>query len=119
MTISNPSSPVRPIPQPGEDTFNQSSPVTRSQLRRQSHSFEFTRPAVTENDEEFDSLRRQSSAFEFRSISLGSEHRPNAPTYENFSRDYTNRGSLRRRNSSVRDLVQRLETEARSRVVDG
>ena len=85
------------------------SPVTRSQLRRQSHSFEFTKPSFSSNDlfRAPESLRRQSSAFEFRSVE---------PVYENLQRDVASRASLRRRNSSVKDLIKRMETEAKKRV---
>ena len=87
-----------------DDFFVQSSPVTRSQMRRVSDCFEFARPDDPPLRE--DTLRRQSSAFEFRSkfASAASE-----PSYENLSRDAATRGSLRRRNSSVRDLVQKIE----------
>jgi len=95
-----------PVPS-SEDFFNQSSPVTRAQLRRQSDCFEFIRPEDVEQDPS-DTLRRQSSAFEFRSTFV-------EPIYENLVRDST-RGSLRRRNSSVKDLVLKLESEAKKRV---
>jgi len=90
-----------------DDMFASGTPVTRAQLRRQSECFEFTRPDDVET-ENTDVLRRQSSAFEFRSNF-------NEPTYENLSRNPT-RGSLRRRNSSVKDLVLKLESEAKRRV---
>jgi len=98
------------------DAFVQSSPVTRSQLRRQSHSFEFPRPPPIESSSSRHpiDLRRQSSAFEFRSNSLPSVGSPNVPIYENFSRDATIRDSLRRKNSSVRDLIKRLEGDTKS-----
>jgi len=81
-----------------EDLFSQTSPVTRAQLRRQSESFQFARPADVDQPDE--STRRQSSAFEFQSME---------PTYENLSRGTFSRASIRRRNSSVKDLIQRLE----------
>jgi len=98
-------SPLQPLQ--SDDFFGQSSPVTRAQLRRQSEGFEFTRPEDVDQDPQ-DSLRRQSSAFEFRSTFA-------EPIYENLTRD-TTRGSLRRRNSSVKDLVLKLENEAKRRV---
>eukprot|EP00092_Neocalanus_flemingeri_P040624 GFUD01044233.1.p1 GENE.GFUD01044233.1~~GFUD01044233.1.p1 ORF type:complete len:1367 (-),score=336.91 GFUD01044233.1:86-4186(-) len=104
----SPMTPLERSPLPStEDFFNQSSPVTRAQLRRQSECFEFARPEEVEQDP-FDALRRQSSAFEFRSNFV-------EPIYENLTRDFT-RGSLRRRNSSVKDLVLKLESEAKKRV---
>lgn len=81
--------------------FNQCSPVTRSQLRRQSHSFQFARPADVVSPDSDGPLRRQSSAFEF--------HTNVEPTYENLTRDVGGRASMRRRNSSVKDLILRLE----------
>jgi len=105
----SPNTPQAKSPLPScDDFFVQSSPVTRAQLRRQSECFEFTRPEEVEQ-EPFDTLRRQSSAFEFRSNFV-------EPIYENLTRD-TTRGSLRRRNSSVKDLVLKLESEAKRRVV--
>ena len=104
----SPRSPVSKSPLPNDDYFSQSSPVTRAQLRRQSECFEFVRPEVVEQEVPFDSLRRQSSAFEFRSSFA-------EPIYENLARDST-RVSLRRRNSSVKDLVLKLESEAKRRV---
>jgi len=84
------------------DLFKQSSPVTRSQLRRQSLSFQFTRPAeVDQQGAKEGNLRRQSSAFEFRSSE--------PLKYGSLNRDIASRASLRRRNSSVKDLIQRLE----------
>jgi len=89
-----------------DDFFNQSSPVTRSQTRRQSDGvFEFARPEDPVGSPDAATLRRQSSAFEFRT------GEPQFPLYENLTRDVA-RASLRRRNSSVKDLVHRLETEA-------
>jgi len=85
------------------------SPVTRSQLRRQSSAFEFVKPESTAPLRE--NLRRQSSAFEFRSGPAAVE-----PIYENLSRDVASRASLRRRNSSVKDLIQKMENEARRRI---
>jgi len=85
------------------------SPVTRSQLRRQSSAFEFVKPESTVPQRE--NLRRQSSAFEFRSGPAAVE-----PIYENMSRDVASRASLRRRNSSVKDLIQKMENEARRRI---
>jgi len=95
-----------------DDFFVQSSPVTRSQTRRVSDCFEFARPEDVPLSDKTDTLRRQSSAFEFRSkfASNSSE-----PTYENLTRDVATRGSLRRRNSSVRDLVQKIESETKKR----
>ena len=55
-----------------------------------------------------ESIRRQSSAFEFRSVV--------EPTYENLSRDVSSRASLRRRNSSVKDLILRLEAARQGEV---
>ena len=104
-------SPLKPL----DDFFNQSSPVTRSQLRRVSDCFEFARPeTVSTSNDRTDSLRRQSSAFEFRSkfASEGSD-----VSYENLTRDAVTRGSLRRRNSSVRDLVKKIESETRKRSI--
>merc|ERR1719347_647633 len=98
-------SPLQPLQ--SDDFFGQSSPITRAQLRRQSEGFEFTRPEDVDQDPQ-DTLRRQSSAFEFRSTFT-------EPIYENLTRD-TTRGSLRRRNSSVKDLVLKLESEAKRRV---
>jgi len=84
------------------ELFKQSSPVTRSQLRRQSLSFQFTRPAeVDQQGAKEGNLRRQSSAFEFRSTE--------PLKYGSLNRDIASRASLRRRNSSVKDLIQRLE----------
>jgi len=106
----SPATPVNKSPLqslPSDDLFGQSSPVTRAQLRRQSEGFEFTRPEDVDQDPH-DTLRRQSSAFEFRSSFA-------EPIYENLARD-TTRGSLRRRNSSVKDLVLKLESEAKRRV---
>jgi hypothetical protein len=80
--------------------ITQSSPVTRAQLRRQSMSFQFARPAAVPQ-QPGTGLRRQSSAFEFQVTE---------PHYQNLSRDVASRASLRRRNSSVKDLIQRLET---------
>ena len=57
-------------------------------------------------------LGRQSSAFEFRS----QEKMTVEPTYENLNRDLASRASLRRRNSSVKDLIQRLEGAGRQEV---
>ena len=62
------------------------SPMTRSQLRRQSSAFEFAKPDPACQQRE--NLRRQSSAFEFRSG-------PVEPIYENLSRDVSARASLR------------------------
>ena len=83
------------------ELFKQSSPVTRSQLRRQSLSFQFTRPADVDQGGKEGNLRRQSSAFEFRSSE--------PLQYGSLNRDIASRASLRRRNSSVKDLIQRLE----------
>jgi len=84
------------------ELFKQTSPVTRSQLRRQSLSFQFTRPAdVDQEGAKEGNLRRQSSAFEFRSSE--------PLKYGSLNRDIAARASLRRRNSSVKDLIQRLE----------
>ena len=84
------------------DLFKQDSPVTRSQLRRQSLSFQFKMPADVDQQEVGEgNLRRQSSAFEFRSSE--------PLKYGSLSRDIASRASLRRRNSSVKDLIQRLE----------
>ena len=92
----------RNSPKGGEDDlFKQSSPVTRSQLRRQSLSFQFTRPADVDQGAKEGNLRRQSSAFEFRSSE--------PLKYGSLNRDIASRASLRRRNSSVKDLIQRLE----------
>ena len=91
-----------------DDFFVQSSPVTRSQLRRLSDCFEFARPE--DPVDRTDTLRRQSSAFEFRSKFVADN---SGPSYENITRDVATRGSLRRRNSSVRDLVDKIETENR------
>ena len=102
-----------------EEFFVQSSPVTRSQLRRVSDCFEFARPE--EPREREDTLRRQSSAFEFRSkfaAAAGGAAASDVATYENLARDVATRGSLRRRNSSVRDLVQKIESETRKRSID-
>ena len=109
ISFKNQSPPLKPV----DDFFAQASPVTRSQMRRVSDCFEFARPDDPLDRE--DTLRRQSSAFEFRSkfASFGSE-----PTYENLTRDVATRGSLRRRNSSVRDLVQKIESETRKRSID-
>jgi len=87
------------------------SPITRSQLRRQSSAFEFARPldAKLQVPEDRISLRRQSSAFEFVS-------EKNEPIYENFMRTNSTRASLRRRNSSVKNLIQKMETEANKRM---
>merc|ERR1719445_1007117 len=111
ISFKNQSPPLKPV----DDFFAQASPVTRSQMRRVSDCFEFARPDDVPLDRE-DTLRRQSSAFEFRSkfASLGSE-----PSYENITRDVATRQSLRRRNSSVRDLVQKIETETRKRSGSG
>jgi len=104
----SPLTPLERSPLPSsDDYFSQSSPVTRAQLRRQSECFEFARPEEVE-PLPYDSLRRQSSAFEFRSGFV-------EPVYENLTRDAT-RASLRRRNSSVKDLVLKLESEAKKRV---
>merc|ERR1719400_128522 len=83
------------------ELFKQTSPVTRSQLRRQSLSFQFTRPADVDQGGKEGNLRRQSSAFEFRSSE--------PLQYGSLNRDIASRASLRRRNSSVKDLIQRLE----------
>ena len=94
------------------DFMAQDSPLTRSQLRRQSHSFEFAKPVTVDAAAartKHDALRRQSSAFEFCSAKI-------EPIYENLSRDVASRASLRRRNSSVKDLIQRMEAEAKKRV---
>ena len=99
-----------------EDFFVQSSPVTRSQLRRVSDCFEFARPEDPVDKTDPGTLRRQSSAFEFRSKFAADSFQP---TYENLTRDVATRQSLRRRNSSVRDLVQKIETESKKRVVGG
>ena len=100
---------------PVGDFMTTQSPVTRGQLRRQSHSFEFTKPTSTSTDvrsgKHPECLRRQSSAFEFRSAV--------EPIYENLSRDVASRASLRRRNSSVKDLITRMEAEAKRRVGGG
>jgi len=97
-----------------DDMFVQSSPVTRSQMRRVSDGFQFVRPDDVPQ-ERTDTLRRQSSAFEFRS--KFASQAPAEPTYENLARDVATRGSLRRRNSSVRDLVQKIESETKKRSV--
>jgi len=111
---------VSPFEKASDDTFIQSSPVTRSQLRRQSHSFEFPRPTSKEPSgcTNMIDLRRQSSAFEFRSNSLPSASSPSVPLYENFSRDASMRDSLRRKNSSVRDLIKRLEGDPVSKPLE-
>ena len=95
-----------------EDFFVQSSPVTRSQLRRVSDCFEFARPDDPVDKTDPATLRRQSSAFEFRSKFVSDSCEPR---YENMTRDVASRQSLRRRNSSVRDLVQKIETESKKR----
>ena len=94
------------------DFMKQESSLTRSQLRRQSHSFEFTKPSANTETirNKTDSMRRQSSAFEFRSKPIVE------PIYENLSRDTATRASLRRRNSSVKDLIQKMEMEAQRRI---
>ena len=84
----------------GECRVEGGSPVTRAQLRRQSLSFQFARPAEVEPPAEH--LRRQSSAFEFRSREQ--------LAHVELSRSEASRASLRRRNSSVKDLIQRLES---------
>ena len=66
---------------------NSVSPMTRSQLRRQSSAFEFAKPDSVPQQRE--NLRRQSSAFEFRTGG------PVEPIYENLSRDVSSRASLR------------------------
>ncbi|XP_040578672.1 uncharacterized protein [Lepeophtheirus salmonis] len=73
------------------------SPVTRSQLRRQSSAFEFARPEVSSQSEGGGGVltRRQSSAFENENQTL--------------KRGDTIRSSLARKNSSVKDLVRRIE----------
>jgi len=91
----------RTSPKGEDDLFKQSSPVTRSQLRRQSLSFQFIRPADVDQGAKEGNLRRQSSAFEFRS--------KEPLKYGSLNRDIASRASLRRRNSSVKDLIQRLE----------
>jgi len=103
----SPNTSMNKSPLQSDNFFSQSSPVTRAQLRRLSEGFEFTRPEEVD-PEPLDTLRRQSSAFEFRSTFV-------EPIYENLTRD-TTRGSLRRRNSSVKDLVLKLESEAKRRV---
>jgi len=103
--------PVQALNITTDEFLKKPSPITRSQLRRQSASFEFTRPTVSVV-RKHDGFRRQSSAFEFRSQTALVE-----PIYENLSRDVASRASLRRRNSSVKDLIQKMESEARRRVV--
>jgi len=87
----------------GECRVEGGSPVTRAQLRRQSLSFQFARPAEVEPPAEH--LRRQSSAFEFRSREQ--------LAHVELSRGEASRASLRRRNSSVKDLILRLESAKR------
>ncbi len=81
-------------------------------MRRQSSAFEFSRPAASSSSSSglpapVPELRRQSSAFE-----IAARNRERHPqSYECFNRVET-RASLRRKNSSVRDLVQKLEASA-------
>lgn len=147
--------------------FSQDSPVTRSQLRRQSHSFEFIKPqqlrgsgsglagiscdtliglrgvpasnrvvststsnggSITSDSSGFSrtQIRRQSSAFEFQTHNARTSGAPKVTAavprvvepvqYENLTRDSSLRASLRRRNSSVKDLINRMENETRRRV---
>ncbi|XP_059091466.1 uncharacterized protein LOC131887003 [Tigriopus californicus] len=75
-------------------------------LRRQSSAFEFSR-ALSIPKMEPHEMRRQSSAFE---IARRFEGRVEEPLYENFERKVPTRSSLRRKNSSVKDLVKQIET---------
>eukprot|EP00095_Tigriopus_kingsejongensis_P009274 maker-scaffold1754_size28903-snap-gene-0.7 protein:Tk09274 transcript:maker-scaffold1754_size28903-snap-gene-0.7-mRNA-1 annotation:"rho gtpase-activating protein 11a isoform 1" len=77
-------------------------------LRRQSSAFEFSRGRSTSKlVVPCHDLRRQSSAFEIaRNFESLKE-----PVYENFKKMPT-RSSLRRKNSSVKDLVKKIETSA-------
>lgn len=78
--------------------------TTRGMLRRQSSAFEFSRPPPTNAKLEIPvvtkhMVRRQSSAFE-----LAAKAKPS-----DFNRGAATRASLRQRNSSVKDLVKKLE----------
>ena len=90
-------------------------PASNTRFRRQSSAFEFSRSLslVRPNQPEF---RRQSSAFEIaaHNSKFGGLNNPDEdeePVYENFgSRGTATRASLRRRNSSVKDLIMKLES---------
>ena len=73
-----------------------SSLLTRS-MRRQSSAFEMP----SKIPQQATNVRRQSSAFELAALTKLREN--------NFNRGVTTRASLKQRNSSVKDLVQKLE----------
>ena len=73
-----------------------SSLLTRS-MRRQSSAFE----VPSKIPQQATNVRRQSSAFELAALTKLREN--------NFNRGVTTRASLKQRNSSVKDLVQKLE----------
>ena len=79
-----------------------------SNMRRQSSAFEFSRSKRPLTRE----LRRQSSAFEVFAKNKDSAiaKMEEDPIYENFGRVET-RASLRRRNSSVKDLIKKIESK--------
>ena len=76
-----------------------SSLLTRS-MRRQSSAFEM-HPKKIPGPQAHTNVRRQSSAFELAALTKLREN--------NFNRGVTTRASLKQRNSSVKDLVQKLE----------
>ncbi len=82
-------------------------------MRRQSSAFEFSRTAgsyLSAASAAVAPLRRQSSAFEVAARNRLT-HKPSMAAYECLNRVGT-RSSLRRKNSSVRDLVERLEKKS-------
>jgi hypothetical protein len=90
---------------------------TRSSIclfRRQSSAHEFSQSGASASALSVSSgsvtntLRRQSSAFE-----VAQRNRPQAPIYENLTRATAARASLKRRNSSVKDLILKLEKTKR------
>ena len=91
-----------PVDVDDEITFAEPRPVHRGfATRRQSSAFELSRPTKTSS-----TLRRQSSAFE-----IAARNRQLHPTLaeEAPQRGVATRSSLRRKNSSVKDLVKKLE----------
>ena len=77
-------------------------------MRRQSSAFEFSRTAPVKEKHPM-SLRRQSSAFE-----IAARNRQLHPVQAEFNADRNaeQRSSLRRKNSSVKDLVRKLENSS-------
>jgi len=99
-------------------TLPSTQPPPTSFLRRQSSAFEFSRPSMLAGGPEgmpvLPEMRRQSSAFE-----IAARNRERHPqSYQPFNVVET-RASLRRKSSSVRDLVKRLEASAKKNGRDG